>query len=443
MVNRGGLLSGEEAAVSIRDVFLFPHHLQHNTAASNWGGHLFYWVWHEILGSLGLFYGRFAKAIQMAWIAPLFFLVQTRVLKTPKTWAFAFSILVMLLPGVVNYSWMSSENGNEVTFGLLAIFLAAGGTLWTAVLSVAVAAFAALTYGAGLSFAPVVFYILAQQRFSFMTLRQLKNRLREPRNWFFIFGMLLIFGAVLMIPLFWWKNPARIILGGGEIPSVYGGWLNLKQWFRESWLRGGSYYYYCKYPAFSSLLLLLPVLGGMACTFKERRGAWIWLGFLASLALYVLAGRESGMRRGIPTVIFLSFFMVLGFSSWLSLRKRSWKKQVAAVVVVFAIVFSFVQYTKVLKRFAHGGELWTDYDFVILPGETMLSTLHILLDQRELLKGKHWDGLQSLVVRDYEPDRVFAMMYFVQQAEGLQSEDPLTEAQVLEKIKIQHPPKNQ
>jgi hypothetical protein len=123
-------LTGEEASVAFKGVVFLPMRLQHCRFDTNLGGHLVFALAYALHPDPGLFYGRETKAVLLALVGPLAFLVARRLgLSRAASLLSVYSLLVF--PGFAAFSWVAQESGLEQLFGGLALYLALGRSTWT------------------------------------------------------------------------------------------------------------------------------------------------------------------------------------------------------------------------------------------------------------------------------------------------------------------------
>lgn len=381
-VNQQGILTDEETTISFLNIFLLPYRIQHDHWCSNWGNHVIMWFMQKIFGDLGLFYGRYAKAFMLALAGPLLFILQTRHMKLRPSIAFGTSLFFCLLPGVVNFAWLALENGVETVLGTSALIFALSADKRQHYLAVFLASFAALTYGAGLTFIPVVFFLIG-------------IRLRGH------FGALLILAlAVISLPLFWWKNASSILLGSGSISSWAQILGNGKDVFIELFHRGGSYYYFSDFPAFSSLFFLPLVIVGFFLALSQKQYRWLIVGLGAALGVYIFSGNSIGIRRGIPILLFLTLHMALAVDYMLSADRPLSLRRAALFMLACFMTIPLTQYRQTSQLLSHV-QLPVNFQFPLEPGMSMLKTYEVLLKNPEYVENT------------YEPDRTYVVLYYL------------------------------
>src|SRR5215831_19942131 len=73
-INLQMIVTGEEASVTFLDVVFLELRYQHNHFCTNIGGHVLFWIGSFLTPGASLFWGRYWKAFQMAFVPPLTFL---------------------------------------------------------------------------------------------------------------------------------------------------------------------------------------------------------------------------------------------------------------------------------------------------------------------------------------------------------------------------------
>ncbi len=403
-VGTGGLLSGEEVSVSVVDVVALPAHLQPSPYATNFGGHVHYWVFSHLDPSFDLFYGRRWKALAMALLAPLVYLTLRRRLDCRPGPAALGAATAVLLPGVSALAWLATENGLEALWGLGALLLVT--SRWRAWwLAPVLAGVSVSTYGAGLAWAAPVLAVAA--------LRVLRSpsRLRDAA---LLLGGVTAGVVVVLLPLLWWDDGGRIVVGGGDVesadvPDALG------DLFGELAVRGDSYYYFTSSPALGSAVLAAVVLVALVLGTALRRRLWPWtLVVLATVVLYAAAGGLLGVRRTIALPILGA--LALGVLADLVVRHLRGRWQPAAVLVVAALAVAVplaVQYAGWRTAWEAGRiEIPQDFDFPIPPGRTMTEVVEDLTAR--LRSGE----APEQVTQGFEAKRALAMVWMLADRRG-------------------------
>ena len=405
-VNTSGILTGEEASVSFRDSALLPARLQHNSQATNFGGHVYYYIASYLITPLDLFFGRTASAVGMATIAPLMFLVALSALALSLPVSIGLGLLAALAPGILNYSWMATEYGLACPFALLAVLLAARPGKATAVAAAVLAGFAPLVFAPGLCFLPIVYYLIY------------KRHLRSPsKPWVLLAVLPFLTALVIVFPAIWWTNSNQILTGGGSLSSPAKAWENLLQMLSECALRGGSYYYPSSYAALSSPVLWGSALLGMGVSIWKRKGLWLWLGLFGAVTLYVASGEMIGMRRGVPIIIFSILFA--GLFWHVLFATRGWiRRGVALSIILACLIWAGVQANSMRAQYSAGTlTMRLDFRFGMIKGKTMSQMCDLLLKHPDfLVKNQHV----------FEPDRAYAILHMLATRNGEESRQVYT-----------------
>jgi hypothetical protein len=261
---------------------------------------------------------------------------------------------------------------------------------WT---SAPLASWTALTYGAGVAFVPAVMW----QAFASERARGRAPSAARAALW------LIGFAAPWIVPFAIWKNHPHLLTGGGSWSDVSTLVHHIGQLAWESSVRGGSYYYFASYPALSQPCIAIAALAAVACLCIRREHAAIVIGWLAAVAIYLISGREIGMRRGVPIVV-LSI-VALGLA-WPVLRgamaRLHQNERLARGAVGLCFALGALEYAGSIAHFASGAwHVPLDFDFRVLPGQTMPETFDYLL--------AHPDA----VTEAYEPERTWAVLQFL------------------------------
>ena len=119
------VLMGEEMSVSLRDVlFSVEERAQASIWSTNFGGPVYFWMAAHLDPHFSLFSARRWKAVAMALLAPLVYLVLRRRLRCSRAPALLGGVTVVLMPGVAMFGWLATENGLESVLGAAGLYLA-------------------------------------------------------------------------------------------------------------------------------------------------------------------------------------------------------------------------------------------------------------------------------------------------------------------------------
>ncbi|SFL48947.1 hypothetical protein [Geodermatophilus ruber] len=361
-VNAQGLLSGEEVSVSLLDVVAVPGRFQPTVYATNFAGHVQFWLFSHLDPSFDLFYGRTWKALAMALVAPLVHATLRRRLGCGRGPAALGALAAVLLPGVGAVAWLATENGLEVVWGLAALLLATSQRrVW--VLAPVAAGVAVSSYGAGLAWAGAVGALVA------VRLVRSPSRVRHLRA---VLAASAAGLAVVLVPLVWWEGGGRIVLGGGSVGSA-DPVAALRSLGGELFVRGESYYYFTDAPALGSPwlagVLAVAVVAGTAL----RPRLWPWtLALVLTVVLYALSGGVLGVRRAvaIPVLVALALAVVVDVLA----RRRAPLARLLLVTAAGVAVLGPLggQYLDIRDGWRTGRyALPRDFDFPIAEGATM------------------------------------------------------------------------
>jgi hypothetical protein len=388
-----GILSGEESSVSLRDPLFLELRRQYESICTNIAAHIFYWFGQQLTPVPSLFFGRYEKAVVMSVVPVLVAAYLGRQRGVSHGVALGTASLLALMPGYFLFAPLATEYGLECVTGMAALWLACSQRAGMRWLAAPLASWSALTYGAGLAFLPaVVLQVIASERAHGVGPRAARA-----------LGWLLGFGAPWLVPFAIWKNHPHLLTGGGTISDLPTLWHHLGQLGWESSLRGGSYYYFASYPALSQPGIAASALAAILVLCARREHAPVVVGWSAAVGIYLLSGREIGMRRAVPIVV-LSL-LALGLA-WPVLRGALSRVRRNVVLVRGAVAVSFAvgaaEYAGSVAHFSSGQ--WRpplDFAFRILPGKTMSETFQHLL--------KHPDQITDA----YEPERTWAGLRFL------------------------------
>ena len=290
-VSTSQVLTAEEMSVSIRDVLFTVHaHSQATGWSTSFSVPFYYWIGSHLGEPFDLFTGREWKAVTMALLAPLVYLVLRRRLGCTVTLSAFGGVLVPLLPGVSMYGWLATEAGLESVLGVIALLVATSLRRWWPA-SLVIAAVALITYPAGAAWLFACAAVcVARHRRELLTVGEKRAM------------MVAIAGAVAItiLPFFWWTSgPRRILLGGGTLggnPSE-----NLTLLFHQLTVSGRSYYYFSDAPAWGSpALAVFIVVCLLAASWARWAVLWPWLlAAFATIVMWLPAGNLPGVRRAI------------------------------------------------------------------------------------------------------------------------------------------------
>ncbi|MBF0314091.1 MAG: hypothetical protein HQK52_11800 [Oligoflexia bacterium] len=326
MVNHQQVLTPEEMTVAFIDPLFLEMRLQLDHYSTNFGGHLFYWFGHKLFPFGDLFYGRWWKAIFMSLAPVLFYLIAYKRYELSRQSAFMGALLFMLMPGVSGFAWIEVEMGLELLLGMLAFYLCGPGSV-RALCSGFILGFALISYGGAIHFLPLLLLELCFSR---------EQRLRQLT--LFVLALL----AAVAIPLLWWIDPYAILKGGGDFVVAHPG-VALKELFQELFLHNiGSYYFFTRFSAIGSKLLLPYLLLGailLALRLPVKRSLPLMAMILFAFILYAFTGGVKGMRRLIP--LMFPFALMVTFALEMIAQKQltiPFSKVVRSALMVFPLI---------------------------------------------------------------------------------------------------------
>jgi hypothetical protein len=384
------VLSGEETSVSLRDPFFLDLRQQFDTICTNIASHIFYWLGQRLLPEPSLFFGRYEKALAMSLVPVLVAVYLARHQDISRRTALLTAALLALMPGFYLFAPIATEYGLECVPGLAALCLAASRDARLRWLAAPLASWTALTYGAGVAFVPAIAWqVIARERANPSALRLLLWCIGFAVPW--------------AVPFVIWQNHPHLLVGGGTFSNLQTLVHHVGQLTWEAGVRGGSYYYIAEFPALSQPGLALAALAAVAWFSWRREHSALLVGWFGAVTIYVVSGREVGMRRGVPIVLFSIMLLGLAWPSLQRALRRSRLQQTlahAAVSLCFAI--GLFQLSGTLSRFASG--VWhmpLDFEFEVRPGMTMPETYRYLLAHPEAISAA------------YEPERTWTVLHFL------------------------------
>lgn len=376
------ILSGEETSVSLRDPFFLELRQQYEPICTNIAAHIFYWLGQRISPETSLFFGRYEKALAMSFVPVLVAAYLARQPRGSPRAALLTAALLALMPGFFLFAPLATEYGLECVTGMLALWLTGSPRAGTRWLAAPLAGWTALTYGAGLAFVPAIaWHALERERASGLTVR-----------WTLLW--LVGFALPWCVPFLIWTNHPHLLMGGGTLSSLQTLVHHVGQLAWEAAVRGGSYYYFAQFPALSQPLLALAALAAVGWFCVRREHVGVLLGWGAAVAIYLASGREIGMRRGVPIVVFS--MMMLGLA-WPFVRRLPMRALVGLCFVICSVELGIS-----IARFDSGEwRVPLDFDFRVLPGKTMPETYRYLLAHPEAIDAS------------YEPERTWTVLHYL------------------------------
>lgn len=417
-VNASRLLTGEESSVAFLNVLGLDERFQFSFYATNFGGHVFYWVASHLDPSPDLFYGRRWKAAAMALVAPLVYLLLHRRGAVGRAAAATGAATAVLLPGVSSFSWLATENGLEAVWGLCALLAVTSRRPWWP-LGLVLAGVAVSTYGAGLAWAAGA-AAAALWRVARSDARARDAALGAAGG---LAGI-----GVVFFPRIWWTNSGYIVTGGGT-SDVGNAGDNLSGLASEL-LEGadGSYYFFDGRPALAGAAIAILGLLGLALALAEprRRGLWPLLVVLVgAVGLYGIAGGVLGVRRAIaiPVIAACGVGVLADWVLTVAAARlgtagdlgRARGRMALAAVLAAALVVPLGLSLRGWRDDVRAGRqtLPSDFVFPLAPGETMPEVLGAI---RNGLR----DGslAPERVVSVYEGERTLAMVRLLAERNG-------------------------
>lgn len=351
------VLMGEEMSVSIRDVlFSVEQRAQATVWSTNFAAPVYYWLASHLDPSYSLFSARRWKAVAMALLAPLAYLVLRRRLSCGVGPAALGGVATMLLPGVAMFGWLATENGLETLVGAAGLYLATSqrrGWLAAPIL----AGLAVTTYPSGMAWAAVILAVSGWRAIRSgwrVTLAALASGL---------VGL-----GVVLLPLWWWQaGPERIVSGGGTLEATP--LANLMNLAHQLAVSGRSYYYFADLPAFGSapLAAAVGVVAIMTAALRWQ-ASWPWLAVgAATLVMWLPTGNMPGVRRAVALSLIAALVLAVTadiVAQVVSVRARPWIVAAAAVAVCAPLAVSLAGWQSDFRA----GRQTLVADFPIAPG---------------------------------------------------------------------------
>ena len=416
-----GILTGEEASVSVAYVVALPEHEEISVYATNFGAHAVYWAASHLVPDLDIFSGRWVKAPFLALLAPLAHLVLRRRIGVGVGPAVVGALTVVALPGVALFGWMATENGMEAVWGLTALALVtAPHRAWPGGLVLAGAAMS--TYSTGLTWAAVVVVVAL--------VRVVRTRSARDAG-----GVVLAAAGgagIVLFPVWWWTNGPVLLTGGGAFaPSP----ARLVEAARLIGVDGASYYFFDDAAAWVGPALAVPLAVAVVAAVALRPAVLAPYALLAvaSLVLYALAGNITGTRRLVAlTVVGGLAVGVVTDAVASAARRRRVPRSVAGVLVpvlvgAAVLVPAGAALAGWTERLADGRQtLPADFALVLDPGATMPQTLARI--REDLATGRL---TADDVARRDEAVRTFAMLRLVADRTGTAAPGVPTPAEIV------------
>jgi hypothetical protein len=409
------VLTGEEVTVTFVDPIALEQQFQYTHFSTNFAGHVFFWVASHLDPSFDLFYGRTAKALALALVAPLIYVTLRRRLQTGRVAAVVGALVGAILPGVVSFSWVGIETGLDSVWGLAGLLLVTTtrrGWWFAPVL----AGIAVSTYGGGIPWAFAI---------GVVALVRLVHSIRQ-RRWTVVATVVvagLVGIGVIFFPLAWWGG--GVVLSGGGTLGLAGARGALGGLLRELAIAGDSYYYFTSQAALGSTGLAVVVLIAMIAMIARRPDSWPWiLVVVVTLALYVVSGGVLGVRRAV-SIPLIGALAVGYLVDRIGVRSRQRSRVVSAVAVAVAAVALLAPLALQVEQnrtALAAGEPALPRDFVF-PSEgreTMPETIDRLAERI-----RDDPAAADQIAAEFEAERAFAMIVLLDER-GAIDPTPLT-----------------
>jgi hypothetical protein len=404
VINGKQLLSGEEATVSFTDVVQIGARWQFSHYNTNFAGHVFFWVFAQFSDG-DIFYGRWAKIVAMALLAPLSYYVLRRRLNAQRIPSVIGALTVAFIPGVLNYSWTATENGLDTIWGIVGLLLVTSQRKywWLAPI---IGGIAISTYGSGIAWALTICLVAF--------IRWLRGNAK-----LIVAGELLlaagIGAAVVLFPLWWWQSPHRVVVFGGGGEGKVAPLAQLRELFHELTVNAQSYYFFDHVPALGTVIVM--VVAAIGFLLSMRLPAWWPWATVAVLTvvLYCASGGVLGIRRGIA--ISLMAGLAVGMACDYLMLVRSLKIPASALIAnVLVVVLGIVNVGPLVNHWLAHDKDWSDgaqalphdFRFPLPAGQTMVQTL-------STVRAQLTDGSLTLVelAHQREAIRTLSILYVV------------------------------
>ncbi len=296
-VNLQKIVTGEEASVSFLDVVFLELRYQHSQFATNIGGHVLFWIGSFLTPGTSLFWFRYWKAFQMAFLPPLVFLFFVERLRLSWQASLFGCVGLVFLPGVTAYAWIGIESGLEMLLGVLGLYLALSPRSGVRALGSLALGAGLLVYGGAVMYVPAFYCALIAMAWR-----------RGPRRCVLeLIASGAIIASMLSLPLLWWHTGGVILVGGGSV-DLEGAGDRLNDLFSELFLKPDSYYFFSTLPALvhwsAGLIMALAFVQAV-----RDRNYPFWLLILTAactLVVYSVTGGVPGFRRALSLNIVMA-----------------------------------------------------------------------------------------------------------------------------------------
>lgn len=399
-----GVITGEEASISHRDALSVALRWQPSIWSTNFGSQVFYWAAGHLTPHYGLLYGRAAKALAMALLPALVYLVARRRLACGRPAALVGGVAVALLPGVSTVAWVATENGLEAVWGVAALLVTTSARRWWPA-GLVLAGVAVSNYTAGLAWAGVVALVALVRVVGGW-------RARGPRAVTGPLVGLAVGLAVVFAPLLWWRNGGIVVTGGGyagaslaDVPT------RLAEVVRYAAVDGSSYYYFSSAPLLGgTVAAVVLLLAAVVATAARPAAAWPWATVApAAVGLYAIASGAPGSRRLVALAVVAALLAAVALDVVVAALPRRLTRPAglgAAALALIALSVATVPPTLTWRDEVVSGTraLPIDWPFPVDPGGTQASTFARLdadlrtgrLTAAEVADG--WGGTRTLAV---------------------------------------------
>ncbi len=351
------VLMGEEMSVSIRDVlFTVTERAQASVWSTNVVAPVYYWLASHLDPSYSLFSARRWKALAMATLGPLVFLVATRRLGCGRGAGTVAGLVAVLLPGIAMFGWLATENGLEAVAGTAGLLLATSARRgWTAAPLLAAVAIGCHTSGVAWAAAIVVVCLVRAVR-------------DDPRRRAEVAVSVAAGVVIVLAPLAWWTaGPGRIVAGGGRVDLEP--WVNAGNLLHQLAVDGHSYYFFDDRPALGSTVLACVAGAALVVAAAGRwRVLWPWLLVAAAtVALWLPGGNQPGLRRAVALSVVAA--LLLGVALDVLQQHVPRRTRPAAVVLSAALLLVPLAVGQLswMREFSTGTSRLSA-DFPIAPG---------------------------------------------------------------------------
>ncbi|MDH3973180.1 MAG: hypothetical protein OEV42_02770 [Deltaproteobacteria bacterium] len=306
-----GYILDEELNCAFGAVLSLESLQQFNYFDSNFGAYLLFWL-SSHSANFDLYYSRETKLLISSFLPVISFLFCKYRLNLSLSSSFICALFLVFNPTLINYSIIGIDMGMELVPGVLALYLIRFKTLNNDKLRVTavffLSAMAASIYGAGFAFFPTaLWWAIYCHRGS--------DLFRLGRG--AIYGLL---GVTIYIwPYFLISgNPIPSRGAGNYCPDYYCIIDAISLIGKDLFIKPTSYLNFGDFPSFGILgaaIFFVPFILGIIklySTIMRDQSILIGLTILSAIAVLLLSGDHSGIRRGLILIVLIFFVVAIG-----------------------------------------------------------------------------------------------------------------------------------